>query len=153
MISKHGDPLLPRGAIDALQRRLFPRAALVTPNLHEAAELLGGPVESEAQMQDAARAVCDLGAAAVLVKGGQLPGEEAIDLLYDGTAFVRLAAPRIDTPHTHGTGCTYSAAITALLASGETLVDAIRQSKDFISRAIASAPRLGRGHGPVNHWA
>jgi hydroxymethylpyrimidine/phosphomethylpyrimidine kinase len=153
MISKHGDPLLPKGAVDALKRRLFSRAALVTPNLREAAELLGGPVESEEQMQDAARAVCDLGAAAVLVKGGQLPGEEAVDLFYDGAAFVRLAAPRIDTPHTHGTGCTYSAAITALLARGETLVDAVRQAKDFISRAIANAPGLGHGHGPVDHWA
>ncbi len=153
MISKHGDPLLARGAVDALQRRLFPRAALVTPNLHEAAKLLGRPVESEHQMRDAARSVRDLGAAAVLVKGGQLPGEEAVDLFYDGAAFVRLAAPRIDTPHTPGTGCTYSAAITALLARGETLVDAVRQAKDFISRAIASAPGLGHGHGPVDHWA
>ncbi len=153
MISKHGDPLLAKGAVDVLRGRLFPRAALVTPNLHEAAELLGGPVESEQQMQDAARAVCDLGAAAVLVKGGQLPGEEAVDLFYDGAAFVRLAAPRIDTPHTHGTGCTYSAAITALLARGEKLADAVRQAKDFISRAIASAPGLGHGHGPVDHWA
>jgi len=153
MISKHGDPLLPTGAIDALQRRLFPRAALVTPNLHEAAELLGRPVESEEQMRDAALSVHDLGAAAVLVKGGQLPGEEAVDLLYDGAAFTRLSAPRIDTPHTHGTGCTYSAAITALLARGETLHDAVRQAKDFISRAIANAPGLGHGHGPVDHWA
>ena len=79
--------------------------------------------------------------------------EEAVDLFYNGAAFVRLAAPRIDTPHTHGTGCTYSAAITALLARGETLVDAVRQAKDFISRAIASAPGLGHGHGPVDHWA
>jgi hydroxymethylpyrimidine/phosphomethylpyrimidine kinase len=153
MISKHGDPLLAKGAVDVLRDRLFPHAALVTPNLHEAAELLGGPVESEQQMQDAARAVYDLGAAAVLVKGGQLPGEEAVDLFYDGAAFVRLAAPRIDTPHTHGTGCTYSAAITALLAREETLADAVRQAKDFISRAIAGAPGLGHGRGPVDHWA
>jgi len=153
MISKQGDRLLANGAVDALQRHLLPRAALVTPNLHEAAKLLGRPVESEDQMRDAARSVHDLGAAAVLVKGGQLPGEEAVDLFYDGAEFVRLAAPRIDTPHTHGTGCTYSAAITALLARGETLVDAVRQAKDFISRAIASAPGLGHGHGPVDHWA
>ncbi len=153
MISKHGDRLLANGAVDALQHLLLPRAALVTPNLHEAAKLLGRPVESEDQMRDAARSVHDLGAAAVLVKGGQLPGEEAVDLFYDGAEFVRLAAPRIDTPHTHGTGCTYSAAITALLARGETLVDAVRQAKDFISRAIASAPGLGHGHGPVDHWA
>ena len=153
MISKHGDRLLAKGAVDALQHLLLPRAALITPNLHEAAKLLGRPVESEDQMRDAARSVHDLGAAAVLVKGGQLPGEEAVDLFYDGAEFVRLAAPRIDTPHTHGTGCTYSAAITALLARGETLVDAVRQAKDFISRAIASAPGLGHGHGPVDHWA
>jgi len=153
MISKHGDRLLGKGAVDALQHLLLPRAALITPNLHEAAKLLGRPVESEDQMRDAARSVHDLGAAAVLVKGGQLPGEEAVDLFYDGAEFVRLVAPRIDTPHTHGTGCTYSAAITALLARGETLVDAVRQAKDFISRAIASAPGLGHGHGPVNHWA
>ena len=153
MISKHGDPLLAKGAVDALQCLLFPRASLVTPNLHEAAKLLGRPVDSEDRMRDAARSVRDLGAAAVLVKGGHLPGEEAVDLFYDGAEFVRLAAPRIDTPHTHGTGCTYSAAITALLARGETLVDAVRQAKDFISRAIASAPGLGHGHGPVNHWA
>ncbi len=153
MISKHGDPLLPKEAVDALKGQLFPNAALVTPNLHEAAALLGDAVENEDQMRDAACAVRDLGAAAVLVKGGQLRGEEAVDLFYDGAEFVRLVAPRIDTPHTHGTGCTYSAAITALLARGETLVDAVRQAKDFISRAIASAPGLGHGRGPVNHWA
>ena len=153
MISKHGDSLMAKGAVDVLRTQLFPRAALVTPNLHEAAVLLGGPVDSEAQMQDAARAVCDLGAAAVLVKGGQLPGEDAVDLFYDGAEFVRLAATRIDTPHTHGTGCTYSAAITAFLARGETLTDAVHLAKDFIARAIASAPGLGHGHGPVDHWA
>ncbi len=102
-------------------------------------------------MRDAARAVSGLGAAAVLVKGGHLPGDEAVDLFFDGAEFVRLPAPRIDTPHTHGSGCTYSAAITALVARGETLVDAVCQAKDFISRAIASAP--GHGHGPLDHWA
>jgi hydroxymethylpyrimidine/phosphomethylpyrimidine kinase len=119
MISKHGDPLLAKGAVDTLKHRLFPRATLVTPNLHEARALLGSPVESGDRMRDAARAVCDLGAAAVLVKGGGLPGDEAIDVFYDGADFVHVAGPRIDTPHTHGTGCTYSAAITALLARGE----------------------------------
>jgi hydroxymethylpyrimidine kinase/phosphomethylpyrimidine kinase len=99
------------------------------------------------------RQVCDLGAAAVLVKGGQLPGQDAVDLFYDGAEFVRLAATRIDTPHTHGTGCTYSAAITAFLARGETLTDAVHLAKDFFARAIASAPGLGHGHGPVDHWA
>jgi hydroxymethylpyrimidine/phosphomethylpyrimidine kinase len=152
-ISKHGDPLLPETAVKTLKRRLFPGALLVTPNLHEAATLLGSPVESEAGMRDAARAVRDLGARAVLVKGGHLTGHQAIDLLYDGAEFLRLAAPRIETPHTHGTGCTYSAAIAALLARGETLTGAVRRAKDFISRAIASAPGIGHTYGPVNHWA
>jgi hydroxymethylpyrimidine/phosphomethylpyrimidine kinase len=153
MISKHGDPLLAADAVAALRTRLFPRALLVTPNLHEAGALLGRAVGSEEEMRDAARAVRDLGAAAVLVKGGQLPGGEAVDLLYDGCDFVRLAAPRIETPHTHGTGCTYSAAITALLARGETLGNSVREAKRFISRAIAAAPGLGHGHGPVHHGA
>jgi len=153
MISKHGDPLLTPGAVDVLKAGLLPKASLVTPNLHEAAVLLGRAVGSEAEMRDAARAVCDLGAAAALVKGGHLPGGEAVDLLYDGSEFVRLAAPRIETLHTHGTGCTYSAAIVALLARGETLVNAVREAKEFISRAIAGAPGIGRGHGPVDHTA
>ena len=153
MISKHGDSLLDAGAVETLKARLFPKAALVTPNLHEAAALLGRVVESEEAMREAARAVCDLGAAAALVKGGHLPGGEAVDLFYDGSDFVRLAAPRIETPHTHGTGCTYSAAITALLARGETLAEAIREAKDYISRAIAGAPGIGHGHGPVDHLA
>ena len=153
MISKHGDSLLDAGAVETLKARLFPKAALVTPNLHEAAALLGRVVESEEAMREAARAVCDLGAAAALVKGGHLPGGEAVDFFYDGSDFVRLAAPRIETPHTHGTGCTYSAAITALLARGETLAEAIREAKDYISRAIAGAPGIGHGHGPVDHLA
>ena len=153
MISKHGDSLLDAGAVETLKARLFPKAALVTPNLHEAAALLGRVVESEEAMREAARAVSDLGAAAALVKGGHLPGGEAVDLFYDGSDFVRLAAPRIETPHTHGTGCTYSAAITALLARGETLAEAIREAKDYISRAIAGAPGIGHGHGPVDHLA
>lgn len=153
MISKHGDPLVDTGAVETLKARLFPKALLVTPNLHEAAALLGRAVESEEEMREAARAVCDLGAAAALVKGGHLPGGEAVDLLYDGSHFVRLAAPRIETPHTHGTGCTYSAAITALLARGKTLTEAACEAKDFISRAIARAPGIGHGHGPVDHTA
>jgi hydroxymethylpyrimidine/phosphomethylpyrimidine kinase len=153
MISKHGDPLLDAGSVEVLKARLFPKASLVTPNLHEAAALLGRSVESEEAMRDAARAVCDLGAAATLVKGGHLPGGEAVDLFYDGTDFLRLAAPRIDTPHTHGTGCTYSAAITALLARGKALAEAVRDAKDYLSRAIAGAPGIGHGHGPVDHLA
>jgi hydroxymethylpyrimidine/phosphomethylpyrimidine kinase len=125
----------------------------VTPNLHEAAVLVGRVVGNEAEMRDAARAVCDLGAGAALVKGGHLPGGDAVDVLYDGSEFVHLATRRIETRHTHGTGCTYSAAITALLARGGTLVAAVREAKDFISRAIAAAPGIGHGQGPVDHSA
>jgi hydroxymethylpyrimidine/phosphomethylpyrimidine kinase len=153
MISKHGDRLLDTGAVEVLKARLFPKASLVTPNLHEAAALLGRAVGSEREMRDAARAVCDLGAEAALVKGGHLPGGEAVDLFYDGSDFLRLAAPRIETPHTHGTGCTYSAAITALLARGKPLAEAVREAKNYISRAIAGAPGIGHGHGPVDHLA
>ncbi len=153
MISKHGDALLEKDAVEALKRSLVPLATLITPNLHEAGALLGRPVESEARMRDAARALCELGAGAALVKGGHLPGGEAVDLLYDGAEFLRLAAPRVETLHTHGTGCTYAAALTALLARGEPLAAAAREAKDFITRAIKSAPGLGHGHGPVNHQA
>lgn len=153
MISKHGDALLADDAVDALRRHVLPNATLLTPNLYEAAALVGKTVENEDQMRDAARALRDTGAAAVLIKGGHLAGGEAVDVFYDGADFVRLAAPRIDTPHTHGTGCTYSAAIAALLARGEPLGEAIRQAKDFITRAIKNAPGLGKGHGPLDHWA
>lgn len=153
MISKHGDALLAEDAVEALVRWLFPIATLVTPNLHEAGALLGKEVRTEERMRDAAKALRELGAAAVLVKGGHLPGDEAVDLLYDGADFVRLSAHRIDTAHTHGTGCTYSAAITALLARGETLVDAARLAKDYLTRAIREAPGIGHGYGPVNHWS
>ena len=153
MISKHGDALLEKDAVEALKRSLVPLATLITPNLHEAGALLGRPVESEARMRDAARALCELGAGAALVKGGHLPGGEAVDLLYDGAEFLRLAAPRVETLHTHGTGCTYAAALTALLARGEPLAAAAREAKDFITRSIKSAPGLGHGHGPVNHQA
>ncbi len=153
MISKHGDRLLAPGAAEVLKARLLPKASLVTPNLHEAAELVGRAVGNEAEMRDAARAICSLGARAALVKGGHLPGGEAVDLLYDGAEFIRLAAPRIGTRHTHGTGCTYSAAITALMARGQTLADAVREAKEFVTRAIAGAPAIGHGHGPVDHTA
>lgn len=153
MISKHGHPLVADDAVAALRGRLLPRAALVTPNLHEAAALTGLAVTDEAAMRDAARALRDLGAGAVLVKGGSLPGDETIDLLWDGRTFLRLAGPRIATRHTHGTGCTYSAAIAALLAAGTPLDDAVRRAHAFLRRAIGSAPGLGHGAGPVDHFA
>ena len=153
MISKHGDPLLPDEAVGALIRHLLPLARVVTPNLHEARVLSGRAIDTEADMGEAARAIRDLGAAAVVVKGGRGLGREAVDVVLEGEILTRLPAPVIDTRHTHGSGCTYSAAITALLAGGTPLVEAATRAKAFLSRAIGTAPGLGSGRGPVNHWA
>jgi hydroxymethylpyrimidine/phosphomethylpyrimidine kinase len=154
MIAKHGDPLLAADAVEALRRRLLPQATLLTPNLPEAAALLGGgAIEREADVEAAARALAAQGAGAVLVKGGHGSGPEVADLLFTGGRCLWLRAPRIDTPHTHGTGCTLSAAITARLALGDDLEAAARSAVAWLARAIATAPGLGGGHGPVNHWA
>jgi hydroxymethylpyrimidine/phosphomethylpyrimidine kinase len=153
MISKHGHALLDPAAVDALRVALLPRAALVTPNLPEAAALVGGELTTECDVENAARALHAQGAAAVLVKGGHGEGEEVADLLFDGRDCTWLRAPRLHTQHTHGTGCTYSAAITARLALGDDLATAVRTAHAFVARAIATAPGLGRGCGPVNHWA
>ena len=153
MISKHGHALLDAAAVAALRDALLPRAALVTPNLPEAAALVGGDLASERSVEAAARALHALGAGAVLVKGGHGGGEEVADLLFDGRDLIWLRAPRQSTQHTHGTGCTYSAAITARLALGDDLVSAVRTAHAYVARAIATAPKLGHGQGPVNHWA
>jgi hydroxymethylpyrimidine/phosphomethylpyrimidine kinase len=152
MISKHGAPLIAPEARQALRDRLLPHAYLVTPNLHEAAALTGLEVTDLDTMRRAARLLCDMGARAALVKGGHL-AESAIDVLFCDGAWHEFSAPRVATPHTHGTGCTYSAAIAAGLARGWSLVDAVRRAKDFITEAIRSNPGLGRGAGPVNHHA
>lgn len=152
MISKHGVPLMDSAARDALIALLLPLSALVTPNLHEAAALTGLPVENPAQMREAAYRIAAMGARSVLVKGGHLECEALDILLHDGV-FTEFAAPRIDTPNTHGTGCTYSAAITAFLALGLDVPEAVRRAKHFIHEAIRTNPGLGHGHGPVNHWA
>jgi hydroxymethylpyrimidine/phosphomethylpyrimidine kinase len=152
MISKHGAPLLDAGACRALQVCLLPCATLVTPNLPEAAAMTGRAVDSLEAMRDAAQAIHACGARHVLVKGGHLEGA-SIDLLFDGHGFTEFASNRIDTRHTHGTGCSYSAAITALLAQGVTLADAVGRAKRWITEAIRTNPGLGRGAGPVNHHA
>jgi hydroxymethylpyrimidine/phosphomethylpyrimidine kinase len=152
MISKHGAPLVENEARDAIASRLLPRATLLTPNLHEAAALTGEPVDDVAGMRRAAARLCEMGCKAALVKGGHLSGS-AVDILYHEGSWHEFEAPRIVTPHTHGTGCTYSAAITAGLASGWNLVDAIGRAKRYITRAIETNPGLGAGSGPVNHHA
>ncbi len=146
MVSKHGAVLM-----NDDMHELFPLATLLTPNLHEAAKLTGLAVSTLSEMQRAALRLHEMGARAVLIKGGHLAGD-AIDLLSIGGDFEELRAKRIETRHTHGTGCTYSAAITAYLAKGCALPDAVRQAKRFITEAIRTNPGLGAGSGPVSHW-
>jgi hydroxymethylpyrimidine/phosphomethylpyrimidine kinase len=152
MISKHGRPLLPETAAIALRERLLPLATLITPNLPEAEALTGMPVRTLDDMRRAAERLCQMGARAVLVKGGHLEGC-ATDLLFDGAEWSEFPAPHIETRHTHGAGCTYSAAITAGLARGSGLHEAVARAKAFMKAAIATNPGLGRGSGPLNHFA
>jgi hydroxymethylpyrimidine/phosphomethylpyrimidine kinase len=152
MISKHGSPLLSADAVRVLRTELLPLAALVTPNGPEAAALAGIRVETVADARCAGEAIRAMGAAAVLVKGGHIEGP-ATDWLLDEHGWHEFPGARIDTPHTHGTGCTYSAAITAHLALGIELKESVRRSKQFITAAIRTGPGLGSGAGPVNHFA
>jgi len=151
MIAKSGDPLLEPAARTALVRALLPLALVVTPNLHEAAALAEMPVGTEEEMEAAARRIHGLGPTWVLVKGGHLKGAP-VDLLFDGREVRPLTAPRIPTPHTHGTGCTYSAAIAARLAGGATVVEAVTEAKRYVTAAIRQGFALGRGVGPLRHF-
>lgn len=149
MVSKHGDPLLPDSAVRAFRERMLPHALLVTPNRFEATALCGREVEGPGSMRDAAKALHDMGARNVLMKGSHL--ERIVrDIFYDGTGFVEFGADRVDTARLHGSGCTHSAAITARLGHGEALVDAVGWAREFISGAIEGAPALGAGISPVN---
>lgn len=155
MVATSGDRLLAADAIDALRKLLIPRAALITPNLPEAAALLDAPVaQLERDIVDQGERLLALGCAAVLIKGGHGEGAESTDYLIGKGGVITLAAPRIATRNTHGTGCTLSSAIAAGLAKGESLETSVRQAKVYITAAIAAADRLnvGRGHGPVHHF-
>jgi hydroxymethylpyrimidine/phosphomethylpyrimidine kinase len=152
MVSTSGHRLLSEDAERAIANLLLPMTDLVTPNLHEAAILTGDVIASVDDMARAARHLVERGASAALVKGGHLDGD-ATDLLWDGSEERLWQRPRIDTAHTHGTGCTLSAAITAGLALGQDLDSAVERAIRFIGRAIESAPGLGQGHGPVNHFS
>ncbi len=151
MIAKSGDPLLEPDARQALVRAMLPLADVLTPNLHEAAALAGIPVATEGEMEEAARRILALGPRTVLVKGGHLK-DSATDLLWDGRQLVRFPAPRLDTPHTHGTGCTYSSAIAAGLARGRGLVDSVREAKAYVTAAIREGFQAGRGVGTLRHF-
>ena len=151
MIAKSRAPLLAVDAIGALRDRLLPIANVITPNVPEAEALTGLAIASVADLRTAARRLVELGARAALVKGGHLSGP-AIDVLWDGREMIELKADRIESRHTHGTGCTLSSAIAARLAIGDSLIDACRAAKAYVTRAIQQAPGLGHGHGPLQHF-
>jgi len=151
MVAKGGSRLLAPGAIDAMAM-LVSRAALVTPNLAEAQVMVDSEIRDRHAMEQAARLLVGQGAGAALVKGGHLEGGTVADVLWTGSEMHVFESPRIDTPHTHGTGCTLSSAIAAQLALGLPLVQAVEAGIAYVRRAIASAPGLGRGHGPLNHF-
>lgn len=154
MVASSGDQLLAANALGRL-RELLARTRVVTPNLLEAATLLGAlPAHDEDEMRAQARKLLELGPGAVLIKGGHGGGPESVDLLVEGDACLRLAAPRVATRNTHGTGCTFASAIAAGLAKGLSLEDAAKEAKSYVSAAIAAADRLGigTGRGPVHHF-
>jgi hydroxymethylpyrimidine/phosphomethylpyrimidine kinase len=149
-VSKSRDHLLAPEAVATLRDRLLPLAAVVTPNLYEAGGLLGREITTIAEMKDAAVELHSLGPRSVLVKGGHLPGSRAVDIFFDGNDVIEIDGPRFDTEDTHGTGCALAAAITARLAHGDGVIDAVRFAKEFVAGAIERGLRLGKGYGPVN---
>ncbi|MHB8393966.1 MAG: bifunctional hydroxymethylpyrimidine kinase/phosphomethylpyrimidine kinase [Candidatus Dormibacteria bacterium] len=151
MIAKSGDRLLERAAIGLMRELLLPLATVVTPNWPEAAALSGMPVDSEASAIAAAESILRMGPEVVVVKGGHSPGDP-VDLVLGRHGLSRLPGLRIETRHTHGTGCTFSAAITAHLACGTSPEDAITLAKEYVTSAIRHAPGLGAGHGPLEHF-
>jgi hydroxymethylpyrimidine/phosphomethylpyrimidine kinase len=151
MVAKSGDRLLMADALAALTQDLLPLAALVTPNLPEAEVLTGMAVRTIEDQREAARRIVGLGARAVVVKGGHAPSAEIVDVLFDGSTFTEFPHARVPGTSTHGTGCTFSAAITAQLALGRGIKEAIPVAQAYVARAIEHAPRLGHGHGPMGH--
>ena len=155
MVATSGDRLLSPDAVDAMRKMLFPRATIITPNLPEAAALLDAELAvSESEIEAQGRRLLAFGCPAVLIKGGHGEGAESVDFLVMNDSVVRLAASRVATKNTHGTGCTLSSAVAAGLAKGESLEAAVRAAKSYVSAAIAAADRLGvgHGHGPVHHF-
>ncbi|MFE1590242.1 bifunctional hydroxymethylpyrimidine kinase/phosphomethylpyrimidine kinase [Streptomyces sp. NPDC058737] len=152
-VSKHGDALLAASALESVRTRLLPVATVATPNLDEVAQLTGVRVESDTDLRRAAAAVLEYGPRWALIKGGHLAGD-AVDLLTDGSEEHWLRAPRLDNRHTHGTGCTLASAVACGLATGQSVPDAVRAAKEYVTGAIAAGFPLGGGIGPVDHgWA
>lgn len=151
MVAKGGARLLDEGAHGALVSLLIPRASVLTPNAPEAAALTGLTVDDEDGQRRAGERLLELGAAAALVKGGHIDGPDVVDFLVTPTETIRFADPRIDTRHTHGTGCTLASAMAAGLAQGMNLSDAVARARKYVRQAIAAAPGYGHGHGPIDH--
>lgn len=153
MIAKGGSPLLQKDAINALKGYLLPLATVVTPNIPEAEVISGIKISNLSERKEASKIIYELGAKNVMIKGGHEETDQMIDLLFDGNDFFQFESKRIETKNTHGTGCTFSAAITAQLAKGNTVRDSISVAKNFIQAAIEDDLHIGTGHGPTNHWA
>ena len=152
MIAKGGDRLLERSAIDAMRQELLPLAHVVTPNIPEAEVLSGIGITTVEEMHDAARRILAFGPRVVVVKGGHLRSSESVDVVCTGKRSHELASPRVETRHTHGTGCTFASAITANLALGHDAADAIARAKRYLDATIRNAPGIGGGHGPLGHF-
>jgi len=152
MVAKSGARLLKEEAIAALKSRLLPLAEVVTPNIPEAEVLSGHRITDLEAMRDAAKRIHDFGPKRVVIKGGHAEGPNVVDLYYDGERFEEFKAERVQTHNTHGTGCTYSAAIAAYLAHGLPPLDAVARAKEFLIAALLSAPSIGKGIGPINHF-
>lgn len=152
MIAKSGEALIDDEAVAAMKAELLRRAFVVTPNIPEAETLSGVTITSDEDRRTAARRIAALGASAVIIKGGHFASADIVDLLYDGHRFHEFRTPRVAGRATHGTGCTFAAALTARLALGSSLADAVPQAQQYVAGAIRTAPNLGRGHGPMNHF-
>lgn len=152
MLSKSGHALLKPDAVDALRTELIPLALVITPNIHEAQQLSGLEIKTLADARQAAKVLHKLGCRNVLIKGGHLLAERGTDLLYDGRFFNVYKGEYIDTPHTHGTGCTFASAIAAQVARGQALPDAVRTAKTYVTEAIRHGLAIGHGKGPTNHF-
>jgi hydroxymethylpyrimidine/phosphomethylpyrimidine kinase len=152
MVAKSGDRLVDDDAIGVMRTELIRRAFVVTPNIPEAETLAGLRIAGDADRQEAARRIVALGAAAVIVKGGHLDDPDIRDLLYDGHTFREYRAPRVPGRHTHGTGCTFAAALTALLALGRSLADAVPLAQEYVAGGIRHGLAIGKGRGPLHHF-
>lgn len=152
MIATSGDALSENNVAGAFVNHLFPLSDLITPNIVETETFLGGYIDGVPDMEESARILCEYGAKAVLVKGGDLDGENSVDMLFDGREYTKFSVKRVDSPNTHGTGCTLSSAIAANLALGQPLKEAVKNAKDYVTSAIENSYTVGKGHSPVHHF-